>query len=54
MDEAIEKLYSTIGCTLTTIPGVNVTTAVKIITEIGDVRRFKNASKLAQFAAIAP
>ena len=54
MDEAIEKLYNTMGCTLTTIPGVNVTTAVKILSEIGDVRRFKNASKLAQFAAIAP
>lgn len=54
MDEAIEKLHLTMGCTLTTIPGVNVTIAVKIISEIGDVKRFKNASKLAQFAAIAP
>lgn len=42
------------GCTLTTIPEVNVITAAKIVSEIGDVRRFSSASKLAQFAAIAP
>ncbi len=54
MDKAIEELYDRMGCTLTTIPGVNVITAAKIASEIGDVRRFKSASKLAQFAAIAP
>lgn len=42
------------GCTLTTIPGVNVITAVKILAEIGDIKRFSNANKLAQFAGIAP
>ena len=39
---------------LTTIPGVNVITAVKILAEIGDIKRFGNANKLAQFAGIAP
>lgn len=43
-----------LGCTLTTIPGVNVITAVKILAEIGDIKRFSNANKLAQFAGIAP
>lgn len=47
-------MYNSIGCTLTTIPGVNTITAAKIVSEIGDVRRFRSASKLAQFAAIAP
>ena len=37
-----------------TIPGVNVITAVKILAEIGDIKRFGNANKLAQFAGIAP
>ena len=29
-------------------------TAVKILSEIGDINRFPNANKLAQFASIAP
>lgn len=54
IDVEIERMYNTMGCTLTTIPGVNVITAAKLLSEIGDVRRFSSASKLAQFAAIAP
>lgn len=54
IDEELEKLYHVLGCTLTTIPGVNITTAVKMLAEIGDIHRFSNASKLAQFAGIAP
>ena len=50
----LEKMYKALGCTLTTIPGVNVITAVKILSEIGDIKRFGNANKLAQFAGIAP
>ena len=50
----LEKMYEMLGCTLTTIPGVNVITAVKILSEIGDIKRFGNANKLAQFAGIAP
>lgn len=42
------------GCTLTTIPEANVITAAKVVSAIGDVRRFPSASKLAKFAAIAP
>lgn len=54
VDAELEKLYHFLGCTLTTIPGVNITTAVKVIAEIGDINRFSNAPKLAQFAGIAP
>lgn len=54
VDEELEKLYFKMGYTLHTIPGVNVTTAVKILSEIGDINRFPNADKLAQFAGIAP
>ena len=54
VDKMLEKMYKDLGCTLTTIPGVNVITAVKILSEIGDIKRFGNANKLAQFAGIAP
>jgi len=54
IDKELEKLYRELGFTLTTIPGVNVTTAVKILAEIGDINRFGSAAKLAQFAGIAP
>ena len=50
----LEQMYKMLDCTLTTIPGVNVIIAVKILTEIGDIKRFGNANKLAQFAGIAP
>ena len=54
VDKQLEEMYHMLGCTLTTIPGVNVITAVKILAEIGDVKRFPNADKLARFAGIAP
>ena len=54
VDKQLEEMYHMLGCTLTTIPGINIITAVKILAEIGDVNRFSNASKLARFAGIAP
>ena len=53
-DKQLAEVDKMLGCTLTTIPGVNVITAVKILSEIGDIERFANANKLAQFAGIAP
>ena len=54
VDKMLEKMYDMLHCTLTTIPGVSIITAVKILSEIGDIKRFGNANKLAQFAGIAP
>ena len=54
VDKMLTKMYEMLNCTLTTIPGVNVITSVKILAEIGDIKRFGNANKLAQFAGIAP
>ncbi|MHC1723767.1 MAG: IS110 family transposase [Aminipila sp.] len=54
IDKELEQMYHALGCTLTTIPGINITTAVKLMAEIGDVNRFPSAEKLAQFAGIAP
>ena len=39
---------------LTTLPGVDIVTASKLIAGIGDIRRFKNANKLAFYAGISP
>jgi len=54
VDNELEQMYHAMSCTLATIPGVNITTAVKILSEIGDINRFPNSAKLAQFAGIAP
>ncbi|MNP50442.1 Transposase IS116/IS110/IS902 family protein [compost metagenome] len=34
--------------------GISTVTAAELIAEIGDIRRFSNADKLARFAGIAP
>ncbi|WP_282022939.1 IS110 family transposase [Priestia flexa] len=39
---------------LDSMPGIDLVTASALIAEIGDVRRFPNANKLARFAGIAP
>jgi hypothetical protein len=36
------------------MPGIGTSIASKLIAEIGDIRRFSNADKLARFAAVAP
>ena len=54
VDRMLEQMYKMLGCTLTTIPGVSIITAVKILSEICNIKRFANANKLAQFAGIAP
>ena len=37
-----------------TMPGIDIVTAAEILSEIGNIERFPNASKLAKFAGIAP
>jgi transposase len=54
IDRELENMYHSLGGTLTTIPGVSTTTAVKLLAEIGDINRFGSAAKLAKFAGIAP
>jgi hypothetical protein len=50
----IEKMLATFDYQLTTMPGLSIATASKLITEIGDISRFRNADKLAAFAGISP
>ena len=54
VDEEIEKILLTFDYKLTSMPGIGITVASKLIAEIGDIRRFSNADKLARFAGVAP
>ncbi|MBP3459525.1 MAG: IS110 family transposase [Lachnospiraceae bacterium] len=54
VDKAITDFLPRFECTLNTIPGVSDTTVAKLLSGIGDIRRFPNADKLANFAGIAP
>lgn len=39
---------------LLTIPGINVYSAVEIISKIAEIRRFNNKEKLASYAGLVP
>lgn len=54
VDEEIEKILLIFDYQLTSMPGIGITVASKLIAEIGDIRRFSNADKLARFAGVAP
>jgi hypothetical protein len=54
VEKEIEHILPTFGYQLTTLPGVGTAIAAKLIAEIGDIRRFRNADKLAAFAGISP
>ena len=40
--------------TLTSVPGINIVTAAKIISQIIDIGRFSSSSKLGKFIGVAP
>ena len=54
IDQEIEKLLLTFDYKLTSMPGIGTAFASKLIAEIGDIRRFRNADKLARYAGVAP
>ena len=54
VEKAISDFLPWFECTLNTIPGINDTTVANLLSQIGDIRRFPNADKLANFAGIAP
>lgn len=54
LEEQLAALIEETGYRLQTIPGISVVTEAKIISEIGDIHRFKNNNSLATFAGIAP
>ena len=54
IDQEIEKLLLTFDYKLTSMPGIGTAFASKLIAEIGDIHRFRNADKLARYAGVAP
>ncbi|MDR1548569.1 MAG: IS110 family transposase [Hungatella sp.] len=47
VDEEIEKILLTFDYKLTSMPGIGITVASKLIAEIGDIRRFSNDAGVA-------
>ncbi|MDQ0271345.1 IS110 family transposase [Cytobacillus purgationiresistens] len=54
VERELKELMSLLDFQLNTMPGIELVTASALIAEIGDVRRFPNANKLARFAGIVP
>lgn len=54
VEEAVKELYPIFKCTLMSVPGIDLIMACKLLAEIGDIKRFPNANKLAKFAGVAP
>lgn len=50
VERELKGLMSLLDVQLDTMPGIDLVTASALIAEIGDVRRFPNANKLARFA----
>lgn len=54
VEKELEPLVDETGMKLSTLTGVDLVTAAKLIAEIGDVNRFSSSDKLAKCAGIAP
>ena len=50
----LEKFLQCFETPLTSMKGIDTITACRLIAEIGDITRFKNAAALARFAGVAP
>ncbi|MED4907660.1 IS110 family transposase [Brevibacillus centrosporus] len=54
IDAELKKHMALLDYKLETMHGISTVTAAELIAEIGDISRFPNADKLANFAGIAP
>ena len=54
LDEEIISYYNKFDCYLHTIPSITPISAACILSEIGDISRFKNSSALVAYAGIDP
>ena len=52
--EVEKKLLKELGYHLESIPGIDTVTACALVAHIGDIKRFPNARKLANYAGVAP
>lgn len=54
VDDEIKSFLVHFNYPLTSIKGIDTLTCAKIIAEVGDISRFKNAGALAKYAGVAP
>lgn len=54
IEEQLRVVLAETDYRLESMDGISTVTAAELIAEIGDIRRFSNADKLARFAGIAP
>lgn len=54
LDAEILTYYKSFDCYLHTIPNISPIIAACILSEIGDIRRFRNSSALVAYAGIDP
>jgi len=54
VEKKIEQEMETITQTITSLPGIDTIIAASIISEIGDIHRFKTSAQLVSFAGINP
>lgn len=54
LDKKIEDLAITQDSSITSIPGISITSGTSILAEFGDFCKYSNASKLIKFAGVAP
>ncbi|MBD7912096.1 IS110 family transposase [Clostridium cibarium] len=54
VETEMKKLLKLLDLKLETIPGIDTVTAIALVAHIGDIKRFRNADKLAKFFGIAP
>jgi transposase len=54
LDRQIPALLADLGCTLTDLYGVGVVTAMDLLAEVGDPRRFDSEAQFARWCGIAP
>jgi len=54
VEAELKPVMAELDYKLESMPGISTVTAAELVTEIGDIRRFSNANKLARHAGIAP
>lgn len=54
VEKEIGEIMKTVPSTLETLPGVDTVIAAAIVSEIGDIKRFKTSAQLVSFAGINP
>jgi transposase len=54
IDEKLKGLIDSLELQLDTIYGIDFITTAELVSEIGDINRFKNARKLAKYSGVSP